>query len=69
VLFPQSVVLSPQAEDSEEKKDIFASRDDDSSVDGELDEQDAPAIKLPDAFEELPIEIRSLTERWENLHI
>ncbi|KAF2814976.1 uncharacterized protein BDZ99DRAFT_434980 [Mytilinidion resinicola] len=64
ILFPQDVVMSPQAEDGEEKKDIFASKDDNESVDGELDEQDAPHIKLPDTFEELPIEIRSLTERF-----
>ncbi|KAF2501820.1 hypothetical protein BU16DRAFT_569715 [Lophium mytilinum] len=64
ILFPQDVVMSPSVEDGEEKKDIFASKDGDESVDGELDEQDAPDIKLPDTFEELPIEIRSLTERF-----
>jgi hypothetical protein len=61
--YPQNASLSLESDEQEQKGDIFTTEDDEESVDGALDEADAPSIKLPDTFEELPIEIRSLTER------
>ena len=62
ILYPQNASLSLESDEKEQKGDIFT-EDDEESVDGALDEADAPSIKLPDTSEELPIEIRSLTER------
>lgn len=64
ILYPQNASLSLESDEKEQKGDIFTTEDDEESVDGALDEADAPSIKLPDTFEELPIEIRSLTERF-----
>ncbi|OCK86304.1 hypothetical protein K432DRAFT_341383 [Lepidopterella palustris CBS 459.81] len=64
ILFPQNASLTTDTEEKEEDGDIFATNDDEDTVDVLLHEADAPDIKLPDTFEELPIEIRSLTERF-----
>ncbi|KAF2473032.1 uncharacterized protein BDR25DRAFT_302064 [Lindgomyces ingoldianus] len=56
ILDPLQVTLSPDSEDPKDG-DIFASRDD-------QDPEDPPVRTVPDTFEELPIEIRSLTERF-----
>lgn len=55
-------ILLPQTtEDAENENDIFAKRhdDDDDGPSG----TETPSMKLPERFDELPIEIRSLTER------
>jgi hypothetical protein len=49
----RSIVLE---EDENVDGDVFVKKDED-------EEADAPGAGSPDAFEELPIEIRSLTER------
>ncbi|OCL05780.1 hypothetical protein AOQ84DRAFT_322447 [Glonium stellatum] len=63
ILYPQNASLLQEGGE-EQKGDIFAAEDDEESVDGAMDEADPPGTKLPDTFEELPIEIRSLTERF-----
>lgn len=54
-LNPLKISLSPE-EDSHADGDVFAKKDDD-------DEAAHSELSVPDRFEELPIEIRSLTER------
>lgn len=56
-----SIVLE---EDENMDGDVFVQKE-------EEEEQGSPAQPAPDVFEELPIEIRSLTERYEllNLHV
>jgi len=44
-------------EDENADKDVFAQAEDN-------EEKDGQELSAPDAFEELPIEIRSLTERY-----
>lgn len=55
MLDPLKVTLSPE---SEKDEDIFATQEDEDALEGY-----EPTV--PDTFEELPIEIRSLTERYE----
>jgi len=57
ILFPHNVVLSPRDETGTTAADIFAATED-----GD-DEEDVGEFTVPDSFEDLPIEIRSLTER------
>jgi hypothetical protein len=54
-----SIVLE---EDENVDGDVFVKKE-------EQEEQDTPAQPTPDVFEELPIEIRSLTERYECLNL
>ncbi|ORY14787.1 hypothetical protein BCR34DRAFT_212343 [Clohesyomyces aquaticus] len=56
ILDPLKVTLSPESEDPKDG-DIFVSQEDE-------DTPDSTERTVPDAFEELPIEIRSLTERF-----
>jgi hypothetical protein len=55
MLDPLKAAMVPE-EDENVDGDVFAKKDED-------DEKDSGEPKAPDAFEELPIEIRSLTER------
>ncbi|PSN67527.1 hypothetical protein BS50DRAFT_493073 [Corynespora cassiicola Philippines] len=57
ILDPLKERLIPENEDGTTEGDIFATKED-------ADEGKAPEPGVPDAFEELPIEIRSLTERF-----
>src|SRR4051812_276468 len=57
ILDPLKLKLGPESEDGHADDDVFATQED-------ADEGDAPEPGLPDTFEELPIEIRSLTERY-----
>lgn len=52
-----------EASGKDEKKDVFENREDDEN---EVSDPDTPApeLKLPNTLDELPIEIRSLTERF-----
>jgi len=43
--------------------DIFARREEEQDP-GSPDGDEVPALKLPERFDDLPIEIRSLTERY-----
>jgi hypothetical protein len=54
-LDPLKAAMVPE-EDENVDGDVFAKKDED-------DGEDSKEPKAPDAFEELPIEIRSLTER------
>ena len=54
---PLKITTTPEDEEAHADGDVFASKD---------DEDDEPAeqeLNAPEGFEELPIEIRSLTER------
>jgi hypothetical protein len=51
--------LSPEEEESKAAGDIFSTKEEN----GE-EEVTVPELGVPDGFEELPIEIRSLTERF-----
>ncbi|KAF2843126.1 hypothetical protein M501DRAFT_993976 [Patellaria atrata CBS 101060] len=62
VNYPQDISASPVPEHNDESGDIFASKDGD-PVDGD-DHADDPLPKLATNLDELPIEIRSLTERF-----
>lgn len=53
------MALSPDEEDAKEAGDVFAPK----GEDGEGEEK-VHDLGVPDTFEELPIEIRSLTERY-----
>ena len=55
ILFPQNVVTSPDSVQKAEEADIFAAQDK-----GALEEQ----WERPGSFNDLPIEIQSLTERY-----
>jgi hypothetical protein len=55
MLDPLKAAMVPE-EDENVDGDVFAKKDED-------DGEDSKEPKAPDAFEELPIEIRSLTER------
>ncbi|KAF2019540.1 hypothetical protein BU24DRAFT_386483 [Aaosphaeria arxii CBS 175.79] len=58
ILDPLKEKLLPDDEDEEhEEGDVFAPREED-------EEEKSPDPSVPDSFEELPIEIRSLTERF-----
>jgi hypothetical protein len=46
-----------------EKNDIFSTAEDDEPIVASPPEVTSPTLKAPETFEELPIEIRSLTER------
>jgi hypothetical protein len=46
-----------------EKSDIFSTAEDDEPIVASPTEVTSPTLKAPETFEELPIEIRSLTER------
>lgn len=54
---PLNITTTPEEEDGHADADVFASKE------GDGEEAD-PELNVPDGFEELPIEIRSLTERW-----
>lgn len=56
MLDPLKASVLPE-EDENTEGDVFAEK-------GEDDEEHGEAQKAPDTFEELPIEIRSLTERY-----
>ncbi|CAI6340516.1 unnamed protein product [Periconia digitata] len=56
-LNPLKITLSPQEEDAHADGDVFANKT-------EEDEAAQPEFAVPGRFEELPIEIRSLTERF-----
>jgi hypothetical protein len=49
--------LAPGSEDGHDDSDVFTTLED-------AEEESTPELGLPDTFEELPIEIRSLTERY-----
>lgn len=61
ILDPLKETLSPENEDGRVGADVFASKEDD---EGETVQEP----RSPDSFEELPIEIRSLTERYRMVH-
>jgi len=56
ILDPLKQRLAPESEDGHDDGDVFTTQEN-------ADEGSAPELGLPDTFEELPIEIRSLTER------
>ena len=56
---PLKITATPEEEDGHADGDVFASKE------GDEEEAD-PELNVPDGFEELPIEIRSLTERWDS---
>ncbi|GAB7324056.1 hypothetical protein MBLNU13_g07448t1 [Cladosporium sp. NU13] len=62
---PEARSIDPDNEafGKEEKKDVFENREDDENETSEPDTP-APELKLPNTLDELPIEIRSLTERF-----
>ncbi|KAF2144935.1 uncharacterized protein K452DRAFT_324751 [Aplosporella prunicola CBS 121167] len=60
ILYPNALNASPESNASGEKKDIFAAKRDGADDDEEAD----PSVRLPHTFEDLPIEIRSLAERF-----
>jgi hypothetical protein len=55
----QTNLSSPLAE----KNDIFSTAEDGEPIVASPTEETSPPLKAPETFEELPIEIRSLTER------
>jgi hypothetical protein len=57
ILDPLKQKLAPGSEDGLDDGDVFTTHED-------TEEESAPELGLPDTFEELPIEIRSLTERY-----
>jgi len=57
MLDPLKAAMVPE-EDENPDGDVFAKKED------EDEHQDSEEPKVPDTFEELPIEIRSLTERY-----
>ncbi|KAF2866006.1 hypothetical protein BDV95DRAFT_585616 [Massariosphaeria phaeospora] len=59
ILDPLKVRIAPESEEELGDGDVFATRES-----GEDEEAKAPESGVPDTFEELPIEIRSLTERF-----
>lgn len=62
---PEARSIDPDTEafGKDEKKDVFENREDDENETSEPDTP-APELKLPNTLDELPIEIRSLTERF-----
>jgi hypothetical protein len=58
ILDPLKQKLAPGSEDGHDDGDVFTTQED-------AGEASAPEPGLPDTFEELPIEIRSLTERYD----
>lgn len=58
ILDPLKQKLAPGSEDDHDDGDVFTTQKD-------AEEESAPEPGLPDTFEELPIEIRSLTERYD----
>lgn len=54
----------PVIGDDDGKSDIFSTTDE-GLVASPTSETASPIVKQPETFEELPIEIRSLTERWD----
>ncbi|KAF1982307.1 hypothetical protein K402DRAFT_397747 [Aulographum hederae CBS 113979] len=64
ILYPENVTESPVDEDPTEKGDIFETRDEEDAGTEPATGNDTPVMKLPGTFEDLPIEIRSLTERF-----
>ncbi|KAJ9662218.1 hypothetical protein H2201_006148 [Coniosporium apollinis] len=58
------ITLSPGSEEKAAQRDIFVSKDEDDSEDEIFEDNAGSASKQLEAFEELPIEIRSLTERF-----
>lgn len=62
---PEARSIDPDTEafGKDEKKDVFENREDDENEPSEP-ETPAPELKLPNTLDELPIEIRSLTERF-----
>ena len=63
ILYPNALNASPESNAPGEKKDIFAAKRDGADDDEEAD----PSVRLPHTFEDLPIEIRSLAERYHTL--
>lgn len=61
MLAPLKESLSPEEEDGPVDGSVFATKD------AEEEEPATPEVGTPDTFEELPIEIRSLTERYETV--
>lgn len=64
--YPDQTILSPGSEERASKSDVFASRDE--SEDDQADDfstgRATPAYVAPSSIDELPIEVKSLTERW-----
>ena len=62
---PEARSIDPDTEafGKDEKKDVFENHEDDENETSEPDTP-APELKLPNTLDELPIEIRSLTERF-----
>ncbi len=58
------VTLSPGSEEKAARRDIFVSRDEDDSGDETVEDSVGSARRQLETFEELPVEIRSLTERY-----
>lgn len=58
------ITLSPGSEEKAAQRDIFVSKDEDDSDAETVEDNAGSASKQLEAFEELPIEIRSLTERY-----
>jgi len=63
-LFPRHITASPEPSDERGDGDVFESKEEGDSAEGSTKGTDTPVLKTPGTFEELPIEIRSLTERY-----
>lgn len=61
-----SIATSPELVGKKGTADVFESRDSDDEHDDEhaVSETETPGLQIPSTFDELPIEIRSLTERF-----
>ena len=63
ILYPRNGSLSPGGEEHDEKEDIFASKEEEATTDGAFDDAAGSDMELPKTLDDLPIEIKSLTER------
>jgi len=62
-LFPRHITASPEPSEDTGDGDVFESKEEGEPMEGSTKGTDTPVLKTPGTFEELPIEIRSLTER------
>jgi hypothetical protein len=62
VIFKHALSSSPTEERAGEKNDLFSAEDDGSNQ--VTSPVTNPTLRVPQSFEELPIELRSLTERY-----
>lgn len=63
IMYHRDSSLSPEPGEHTEKEDIFASKEAEVVTDGAFDETSGSEVELPKTFDDLPIEIKSLTER------